>query len=57
MKRIWKEEVLTLFKVLPPQLPGGTEENHGNQPDSGITGSVLFVRYLEYDAGVRNIRL
>jgi hypothetical protein len=28
MKRIWKEMVLTLFKVLYSYLPRGTEENH-----------------------------
>jgi hypothetical protein len=28
--RIWREAVMASFKVLSRNLPGGTEEDHGN---------------------------
>jgi hypothetical protein len=57
MERIRKEDVLTLFMLLPLQLPEGAEENHEKQQNSGTTGSDLILRPLEYSAGVLNFRL
>jgi hypothetical protein len=30
LERMWKEAVMTYFKVLSQKMPGGTEGNHEN---------------------------
>jgi hypothetical protein len=33
-ERMWKEAAMAYFKVFSWHLPGGTEENYENPPDS-----------------------
>jgi hypothetical protein len=38
LKRIWKEEVVVLFKVISRHLPGGTENNHEKDLGRPVSG-------------------
>jgi hypothetical protein len=37
---MWREEVVTLFKVLSRYLTGGTEENHDNLRKVGVPAEI-----------------
>jgi hypothetical protein len=53
LEKIWKEAVMTKFKVLSWYLPGGSEENHKNlSQDSQSPSQDLNLGPPEYEAGV-----
>jgi hypothetical protein len=51
LKRIWKEVIMVLFKVLTQHFHGGTTENHKQPQDSQSVCSDMKPGLPEYEAG------
>jgi hypothetical protein len=54
LERVWKEAIVTYFKILPRHLTGGTEENHGKPQSQDIRSPDCDLNPgpPEYESGV-----